>query len=117
MDAAPAPVDAYQRSLGSTNISYGGVLETEPEDGRLDSAGRPLLPKGAICPIDVEEIALPLPGATSTPLIDVCPEARDFFEKMSARMLLSGDQVDHAAVKAQRTTWTPSSAPRLPTYD
>ena len=55
MDAAPAPVDAYQRSLGSTNVSYVGVLETEPEDGQLDSAGRPLLPKGAICPIDVKE--------------------------------------------------------------
>lgn len=67
MEDAPTLADELTRALGFATVSYRGVVETEPEPGRVDSGGRPLLAKVAICPIDVEEVALPFWGRRRSP--------------------------------------------------
>ena len=55
----------------------------------LDSKGRPRLPKGSLCTLDVEEIALPPTTSTElVELVEVCPEAAAYFDQMTTLMLI-----------------------------
>ena len=38
-----------------------------------------MLPKGAMCSVDVDELALPAPGTAPVKLVDICPLAVDYF--------------------------------------
>ena len=45
----------------------------------VDSKGRRMLPKGAMCSVDVDELALPAPGTAPVKLVDICPLAVEYF--------------------------------------
>ena len=102
LESAPASAEAVRLLLGTTLSGYGGG-EVDPFlQGKVDSGGRPHLPKGAICEIDVEEISLPEPGTIMVPLVDTCPEAACYFKTMDDTMLISPARLDRAAPKTQK---------------
>ncbi|CAK0891788.1 unnamed protein product, partial [Prorocentrum cordatum] len=59
----------------------------------VDSKGRRALPKGALCSVDVDELALPAPGAAPFKLIVICPLAVEYFSDMESRMQRQPDSV------------------------
>ena len=84
------------RLLGFTGASYGGHWETQQEgqDGRLN--------KGAVCPINVEQLSLPPPGTIPVELASVSPTAAAYLENFSRTMLRRSDAVDWEALEQQK---------------
>ena len=99
---APEASTACARLLGPVSVGYGGLEEMKEEKGLLDSKGRPRLPKGALCDVDVDELALPPPGSSTVALVSVSPEAKAYFDEMTSRMLRGADDFDSRAHASQR---------------
>ena len=108
LESAPASAEAVRLLLGTTLSGYGGGEVDPLLQGKVDSGGRPLLPKGAVCEIDVEEISLPEPGTIMVPLVDICPEAAYYFKTMDDTMLIAPAHLDRAALKAQKVYRDPA---------
>ena len=68
----PPVADAALRLLGSSCAGYGDPFSDEHE-GLVDPRGRPRLPKGAVVPLVVEELALPPVDAELVDILAVCP--------------------------------------------
>ena len=60
------------------------------------------MPKGSLCDVDVEELALPEPGTKTVDLVDISPEAKEYFSAMEGRMLVQSDAFDKTSYDAQR---------------
>ena len=100
---APGASAACSQLLGPTSLGYEGFsADTSPLNGELDSQGRPKLPKGSLCDVDVEELALPEPGTKTVDLVDISPEAKEYFSAMEGRMLVQSDAFDKTSYDAQR---------------
>ena len=108
LESAPASAEAVRLLLGTTLGGYGGGEVDPLLQGMVDSGGRPLLPKGAICEIDVEEISLPEPGTIMAPLVDICPDAAYYFKTMDDTMLIAPARLDRAALKTQKVYRDPA---------
>ncbi|CAE8709859.1 unnamed protein product [Polarella glacialis] len=91
--AGPSTAAARLRLLGSANTSYCGLLTEDVEAGEMDSQGRLMLPKGSMCDVDVEELALSPPGTQVVEITEVCPDARTYFAKMEERMLFTEEEL------------------------
>ena len=98
LEAAPSPSEAL-RLLGG--LALGGYTSAQPTDIEAQAGGR--LPKGAICPIDVERLSLPPPGTVPVQLADVSPTACAYLSKFRERMLKKDDLVDWERYRTQRT--------------
>eukprot|EP00972_Heterocapsa_arctica_P012117 1777789-Heterocapsa_arctica.AAC.1 len=61
-----------------------------------------MLPKGAVCLIDVEDVSLPPPGTIVVPLVEVCPEAAHYFRTMRETMSVPERRLDYEALKNQK---------------
>ncbi len=80
LEAAPSVPDACQRLLGTPQSAYGGMMGDSPIGNLKDAQNRPILPKGAVCGIDVEELSLPLAGSELIKITEVSPEAAAYLE-------------------------------------
>ncbi|CAK0879893.1 unnamed protein product, partial [Prorocentrum cordatum] len=73
-----------------------------------DSKGREMLPKGAMCSVDVEELALPPPGTIPAKLADICPLAAEYFSDVAGGMLREPSKAMDEELKGQMVYRDPS---------
>ena len=94
LECAPDVPAAFQLLLGMVPPSF-KKWESSQE---VDSGWRPILPRGSLCRMDVEEIALPDLGKDGiVDLCQVCPAASYYFDNMESLMLKSAADLDMAA--------------------
>ena len=98
LEAAPSPSEAL-RLLGG--LSLGGYTTANTTDVEALAGGR--LPKGAVCPIDVERLSLPPEGTVPVQLADISPTACAYLSTFRKRMLKTDDLVDWERYRTQRT--------------
>ncbi len=67
-----------------------------------------MLPKGAMCSVDVEELALPPPGTIPAKLVDICPLAAEYFSDVAGRMLREPSPAMDQELKGQKVFRDPS---------
>ncbi|CAK0838668.1 unnamed protein product [Prorocentrum cordatum] len=78
----------------------------------VDSKGRRVLPKGAMCSVDVDELALPAPGTVPVKLVDICLLAVESFSDVEGRVPRRADSVMVRELESQVVHRDPALKPR-----
>lgn len=97
LEAAPSPQEALSLLGGHQGGAY--------HQGRDPPGGDPSgtrLNKGAICPIDVEQVSLPPPGTKPISIAAASPTAAAYLEEFRSRMLRERSQVDWESYAKQQ---------------
>jgi hypothetical protein len=103
----PSASVAASRLLGTNARHYANEMDVAAS-AEPDSRGRERKPKGAVVPLDVEELSLPDPGTDMIELVGVSSEVTDYFNKFEKTMLRDEESLDLDAMRVQKTYMDPS---------